>query len=72
MEYIQVFLINMPASVKALTVRNNDDGYTIIINAALSHEAQCKAYDHEIAHINNADFDHMYDINKLEHLRHSA
>ena len=72
MEIIQVFLVQMPAAVKALTVHNSDDSYTILINAGMSHEMQCAAYDHEIRHINNGDYDHMYDVSALELIRHSA
>lgn len=71
-EIIQVFLIDLPAAIKGLTVKNSDDSYTILINVNLSHEAQCAAYDHEIEHINNHDFDYVYDINELESIRHSA
>ena len=72
MEIIQVFLVDMPARIHALTVRNEDDSYTILINTWLSPEAQCRAYDHEMEHINNHDFDQMYDASKIEWLRHSA
>jgi len=69
MEIIQVFLIDMPAKIEGMTVKNNDDSYTIIINAGLSSIAQCKAYDHEMQHINNHDYDHIYDVNQLELIR---
>ena len=72
METIQVFFIDLPGSVKAFTIRNSDDSYTIFINAGISHEMQCKAYDHEIEHINNHDFDRIYDFNEIERIRHSA
>ena len=72
MDYIGVFLVDMPTGIRALTVKNSDDSYTILINAGLSAEAQCAAYDHEMEHINNHDFDHMYDADLLEHIRHSA
>lgn len=69
MEIIQVFLIDMPAKIEGMTVKNNDDSYTIIINAGLSSIAQCRAYDHEMQHINNHDYDHIYDVNQLELIR---
>ena len=71
MEVIQVFLVDMPC-VKAMTIKNSDDSYTILINAGLSHEMQCEAYDHEMEHINNGDFDQIYDVGELEMIRHSA
>lgn len=72
MEYIQIFLVDLPAAIRGVTVRNDDDSYTILINASLSHEMQCEAYDHEISHINNGDFDCMYNADTLELFRHGA
>lgn len=69
MEIIQVFIIDMPTFVDGITVKNSDDSYTILINAGLSAEGQCEAYDHEMAHINNHDYDHIYDVNQLEMIR---
>ena len=71
-EYIQVFLVDMPAAVKGLTVKNCDNGFTIFINAGLSDLAQIETYDHEMDHINNNDYDHFYTVDVLEALRHSA
>lgn len=72
MEIIQVFIIDMPSFVDGITVKNDDDSYTILINAGLSAVGQCEAYDHEMDHINNNDFEHFYDINEIELIRHSA
>lgn len=72
MEHIGVFFVDMPTGIRALTVKNSDDSYTILINAGLSAAAQCDAYDHEMGHINNHDFDHIYDINTLELIRHGS
>lgn len=70
MEYIQVHLLDMPVSIRGFTICNSDDSFTIFINARLSSEMQIQAYDHEISHINNKDYNHFYDINILETLRH--
>lgn len=72
MEIIQVFLVDLPAKMGGLTVKNSDGSYTVFINAGLSSFAQCEAYDHEIAHINNHDYDHIYDVSDIEWARHSA
>ena len=72
MEYIGVYLIDLPTSIRGFTVRNNDGSYTIIINAGMSAIMQRDTYDHEIKHIDNHDFDHIYDINYLESLRHAV
>ena len=70
MDYIQVFLVDMPAKIEGLTVRNSDGSYTILINAGLSSIAQCRAYDHEMDHINNRDWDHIFDAGEAEQVRH--
>lgn len=69
METIQVFIIDMPTFVDGITIKNSDDSYTILINAGLSAEGQCAAYDHEMEHINNHDYDYFYDVNQLELIR---
>ena len=71
MEIIQVFLVDL-GPIKGMTIKNNDDSYTILINARLSAEMQTETYDHEIEHINNGDYDQMYDVGELERIRHSA
>ena len=75
MEHIKIFIIDLPERIHGLTVRCFDvDGvfYTILINAKLSDQMQCDAYDHEIAHINNGDFDRMWSLDELEALRHAV
>lgn len=72
MEHIRVFFVDMPSGIKGFTVKNDDDSYTILINAGLSHEMQIEAYDHEISHIDNNDYGHFYDVNILEEMRHDS
>lgn len=71
MEIIQVFIVDL-GPIRGITIRNSDDSYTVLINAALSSEMQMAVYDHEIEHINNHDYDQIYDVNTLEAVRHSA
>lgn len=65
-----VFLVDLPVRIRGITVMNSDDSFTIFINARLSSEMQLQAYDHEIEHINNKDYDHFYGADKLECIRH--
>lgn len=62
-------MVTMPTKVRALTVLSGPDEYTVYINALLSAEAQHEAFEHELEHINNKDYDHFYDVNVLEHFR---
>ena len=75
MEYIKVFLVPMPLRIHGATIYSFDDGqyyYTILINSSLSSDMQCAAYDHEIAHINNGDFEAMTPVAQMEALRHAV
>lgn len=72
MEYIGVHLIDLPVTLKGYTTKNHDGSYTIIINARLSSEMQCATYDHEIAHINNGDYDCCRQVANVELIRHST
>lgn len=65
-----VVLIDMPVKIKGITIMNSDDSYTIFINARLSSQMQCATYDHEMEHINNKDYDHIFSVNDLEAIRH--
>lgn len=70
MEYIGVHLIDLPHTVRGHTRKNKDGSYTILINARLSSEMQIATYDHEIAHINNGDYENCVDVNEVEKERH--
>ena len=48
--------INLPCSVRGLTVMDNEGFYNIYINARLSFEHQKKALMHELEHIIRNDF----------------
>ena len=50
-----VYLIDIPGKVKEI-VTPCVDGYTIYIDEKLNRQAQLKAYQHALSHIENADF----------------
>lgn len=68
-ERVKVVLTDLPYNVDAFTVYyfDGDAFYTMFINSRLSQEAQFEAYMHEIAHIDNNDFDKMVHASELEH-----
>lgn len=70
MEYIRIILLDLPVTVGGLTIYNDDDSFTIFINARLNHETQFKTCDHEMAHINNLDFEKMISTDRLEAYSH--
>ena len=51
-------------------VKNEDDSYTIFLNARLSHDSQLKSYYHAMKHILGNDFEKI-DIDKIETDAHS-
>lgn len=51
-------------------ITENDDGsYTIFINAKISHDAQLRAYQHAMRHINEDDFK-KYSVQAIEAQAH--
>lgn len=54
---IRVRFSDMPCTVHAFTVKEDADSFDVYINARLSHEAQVLAYEHELEHITNGDFE---------------
>ncbi len=68
-ENIRVYQVEMPARIKAYTVKK-DGFYTILINSILAREQQLKEYDHEYKHIINGDFDKTCSVDMIEIYAH--
>ena len=54
---INTRLIDMDVLIGEQVIKNNDDSYTILLNARLSHERQLECYRHALLHISNDDFE---------------
>jgi len=67
-KYIHV--VDMPTTIPAMTVKNRDGSYTILINARLSQAGQLRALKHEQAHLRNRDFERDDSADKIEAERH--
>lgn len=52
-----VRLIDLPGQIRGFTVEDSEGDYNIYLNARLNRAMQLRAYDHEIGHIKNGDFD---------------
>lgn len=63
---IFVHYLNLPYSVKGLARHNEDDSYTVLINARYSQEVQKEVFLHEVGHIEDQDFYSEVDAIKLE------
>lgn len=62
MNDVFVRCIDLPASIKGVTVPDSEGNYTVIINANLCHDAQQCALEHELLHIQQ---DHFCDISNI-------
>lgn len=62
-----VRLLNLPSSIRGMTVTDPDGNYNVYINQNLAHEMQAQTYLHEVNHIKNNDFQEDKPIGILEH-----
>ncbi|MBF0716064.1 hypothetical protein [Gemelliphila palaticanis] len=68
---INTKIIDFPTSrVKGCVTKNEDDSYTIFLNAKMGYWEMKKTFDHEISHIINEDFE-KYNVDEIEYARHS-
>lgn len=65
MQMINVKYLELPCRVKALSTKNEDDSYTIILNSKLNIEQNKRSFLHELRHIKKNDFN-KEDVNKIE------
>lgn len=66
---VNVILFNFRGPEREAVIHNEDDSYTIFINARLSHEGQLRAYEHAMRHITQNDFE-KHDIQSIEAVAH--
>ncbi len=66
-----VIYADMPTTIKAYTVINSDNTYTIVLNSRLNREQHLLSYYHEMKHIENNDYDKKCDVNIIEFEAHS-
>lgn len=60
----------MDTKIPEHLVKNNDDSYTIFLNARLSYESRLKSYCHALKHIRGNDFD-KDNVQKIEFEAHN-
>ncbi len=65
MEDINVQLMDMDTMIPEHLVKNDDDTYTIFLNARLSKDRQLKSYYHALQHIKENDFEEV-NVQKIE------
>ena len=57
MEDINRQLLDMDTKIPEHLIKNNDDSYTVFLNARLSQESRLKSYYHALQHIAEHDFE---------------
>lgn len=62
-------LMDMDTMIPEHLVKNEDDTYTIFLNARLSKESQLKSYYHALRHIKENDFQKEY-VQEIEFKTH--
>ena len=70
MEEINVQLLDMDTKIPEQLVKNDDDSYTIFLNARLSQESHLKSYFHALEHIKENDFE-KEDVQQIEAEAHN-
>lgn len=65
MENINVQLMDMDTKIPEHLVKNDDDTYTIFLNARLSRDRQLRSYYHALQHIKENDFEEE-DVQEIE------
>lgn len=68
---VNVVLADMPVTIPAYSIANQDMSYTVVINARLNYERQLDAYYHEMSHIEGGDFDRKCSVDVLECYAHA-
>ena len=66
----RVILYTLPHKIKGFVVADEYGDTTIVLNSALTREANAKTYLHEIEHIKNNDLYCEGDIQVIESERH--
>lgn len=66
---VNVILVDFAGPEREVVTHNEDDSYTIFINARLSDDGRIKAYEHAMRHINSVDFKKT-DVQIIESVAH--
>lgn len=68
---VNVVLLDFPTPGNEMVFENEDNSFTIMINARLSYDEQLKAYRHAMRHIENDDFQ-KENVQTIEAAAHAA
>lgn len=66
---VRVRYLIMPSGIRGFTIKEDACSYDVYINPNYTHESQMETLEHELAHIENGDFDTEWNVNELEMMR---
>lgn len=66
---VKIRCIDLPCTIKGITVQDGNGFYNVYINAKLSEEAQKQALEHELTHIKRNDFYSFEPIQAIENFK---
>lgn len=66
MSNINIRYYDLPCSIRSFVVSNSDMTYTIVLNSKMAYEMQLLAYQHELNHINNGDYEKKCSADVIE------
>lgn len=66
---VNVIEMDLPTTISSYVISNPDTTYTIILNARLSYKRRLEAYQHELDHIQNNDFQ-KENVQSIEFVAH--
>ncbi len=65
MNTINIQYYDLPCSIRSF-VSNSDMTYTIVLNSRMAYEIQLLAYQHELVHIENGDYEKKCSADVIE------
>ena len=70
MEDIYAVLVDLPTTIRGYTIRDKNGDFCIVINARISQENRVEAYEHEMKHIKQGDFQRSTPADLIEIYAH--
>lgn len=69
MNGVFVHLLDLPEEIEGFVRHNEDDSYSVVLNAKSSRSRQEYTLLHELKHIRHRDFDNTDDVMEIEKSR---
>lgn len=67
---IYTYYTDMPTSIRSFVISHGNSSYTIMLNARIGYDQQLSAYNHELHHILNGDYNKSDSVDLIESTAH--